>query len=154
MTDDVWYFAYGSNLSKGRKQERTGLIRSARKARLRGYRFAFNNDGGAGRVYANIVPAPSDLVWGVAYLCNPEAMAELDRREGVMGGHYRRSRVLVEAGDEELEAETYIAGEPFVVQEAVPTDEYLGFILTGAREHDLPEEYIKTIKTLASPLKA
>ncbi|MFN5285720.1 MAG: gamma-glutamylcyclotransferase family protein, partial [Planctomyces sp.] len=42
---DVWYFACGSNLSKGRKQIRTGLIRRAIRAKLPDYRLVFNKKG-------------------------------------------------------------------------------------------------------------
>ena len=57
--DPVWYFAYGSNLDRDQKEARTGAIREARVARLRGYRLAFNKRASkAGRLYANIVPDP------------------------------------------------------------------------------------------------
>ena len=78
MPSDIWYFAYGSNLSMDRTQQRTGSIRSARKACLKDYRLAFNKGGLGGEVYANIVPSPGDVVWGVVYLCDQEAMAGLD----------------------------------------------------------------------------
>jgi cation transport regulator ChaC len=147
---DAWYFAYGSNLSTGRKQERTGLIRSARKAKLKGYRLAFNKDGGAGGVYANILPVTDGEVWGGLYLCDVAAMAELDRREGVMGGHYERRSVTVSLDSgEEIEAVTYIAGERYIVQEGKPTDDYLAFIIEGAKDHKLPSEYIERIGKLA-----
>ncbi|MFN5078985.1 MAG: gamma-glutamylcyclotransferase family protein [Planctomyces sp.] len=42
---DVWYFACGSNLSQGRKQIRTGLIRRAIRAKLPDYRLVFNKKG-------------------------------------------------------------------------------------------------------------
>lgn len=151
---DTLYFAYGSNMSKGRKQERTGLIRSARKAKLGGYQLAFNKDGGARKVYANISHSPNADVWGVVYLCNEAAMTELDRREGVIGGHYERANVTVELESGELiEAVTYVAGDKFVVEEATPTVEYLGFILEGAEQHSLPSDYIEAVRKLATGLE-
>ena len=47
-TDDRWYFAYGSNLSKERMQRRTGPIAAARVAQLKDFRLAFNNTDTAG----------------------------------------------------------------------------------------------------------
>ncbi len=147
---DSWYFAYGSNLSKGRKQERTGLIRRAVRARLRNCRLAFNKEASGGGVYANVVPEEGSEVWGVIYLCNPTAMTQLDRYEGVMGGHYVKVSVTVELEDGSLcDAETYIAGEDYIVSEGTPDDWYLDFILTGAIQHELPEDYIADIKRLA-----
>jgi len=148
--NDSWYFAYGSNLSKGRKQERTGLIRRAVRARLRNHRLAFNKEASGGGVYANVVPEEGSEVWGVIYLCNPTAMTQLDRHEGVMGGHYVKVSVTVELEDGSLcDAETYIAGEDYIVSEGTPDDWYLDFILTGAIQHELPEDYIADIKRLA-----
>lgn len=150
MTADIWYFAYGSNLSMDRKQQRTGLIRSARTAFLKNYRFAFNKGGAGGEVYANIVPSPGDVVWGVVYLCNPQAMASLDHYEAVETGDYWRRPVEVETSDAELlKAEVYIAGESFLIADGRPRPWYLDLILSGARKHGLPEEYIKSIEELA-----
>lgn len=147
---DTWYFAYGSNLSKGRKEDRTGLIRCSLRARLKGYRLAFNKKASKGSVYANIVRKEESEVWGVIYLCNPEAMAELDLREGVMDGHYQRVQITVELDDgTQRSAETYIAGQKYVGSEEKPSDDYLHYILTGANEHGLPIEYIERIQTLA-----
>ncbi|MEY3175150.1 MAG: hypothetical protein RLZZ436_3064 [Planctomycetota bacterium] len=147
---DVWYFAYGSNLSKGRKQNRTGLIRRAVRAKLPDYRLVFNKQGAAGGVYANIRREPGEVVWGVVYLCDSNAMAELDLWEGVMGGHYDRTAITVELEDgSPCNAEVYVAGERYVVEEQSPSKEYLDCILTGANEHQLPGDYIAKIRQLA-----
>ena len=148
---DVWYFAYGSNLSKGRKQERTGLIRCSHRVRLTGYRLAFNKKATKGSVYANIVRKEESEVWGVIYLCNPEAMATLDRLEGVMGGHYERVLVAVELDDGTPQsAEAYVAGSKYIGSDENPSDEYLNHVITGANEHGLPPEYIESIRRLAN----
>lgn len=150
MAADIWYFAYGSNLSMDRKQQRTGLIRSARTACLKGYRFAFNKGGAGGEVYANIVASPGDVVWGVVYLCDPKAMASLDHYESVETGDYWRQPVEVETTDgEQLRAEVYLAGEDFVIAVGHPRPWYLDLILSGAKKHGLPEEYIRRIEELA-----
>ena len=96
MNSDQRYFAYGSNLFVNQKETRTGRIRQAVRARLKGYRFAFNKRGSGGQIYANIVPDDTGEVWGVVYLCNPEAIRSMDQCEGVAGGHYKCIRVAVE----------------------------------------------------------
>jgi gamma-glutamylcyclotransferase len=150
MMSDIWYFAYGSNLSMDRKQQRTGSIRSARTACLKDYRFAFNKGGTGGEVYANIVPSPGDVVWGVVYLCDAQAMAILDDYEALETGDYWRQPVEVETTDGELlKAEAYIAGEGFVIADGRPGPWYLSLIISGARIHGLPEEYIRHIEELA-----
>ena len=78
MPIDIWYFGYGSNLSMDRKEQRTGSIRSARTACLKDYRFAFNKGGAGGEVYANIMPSPGKVVWGVVYLCDQLAVTVVE----------------------------------------------------------------------------
>lgn len=148
--NDQWYFAYGSNLSIDQKESRTGTIREAKRARLDGYRNAFNKRGTDGSGKANIIQDPSRTVWGVVYWCNSAALDKMDKHEGVSGGHYRREYVRVrhDPGDD-LEAVTYIAGESFLDDSLVPTDAYLQTILRGARHHELPEDYICEIEGAA-----
>jgi len=143
--DYTWYFAYGSNLSKGRIERRTGLVPPARTACLKNHRLAFNLHLD-GAIYANIVPCSEAIVWGTAYWCSREMMSALDRYEGVARGCYRRSWVEVEAEiGEQLQAETYVGGQSFVAEEGLPSDAYLTLILTGAAEHGLPEQYIRLL---------
>jgi len=149
---DTWYFAYGSNLLIDQKQWRTGTIRRATRCRLPGYRFALNKRAQSGDgVYANIVPDESQIVWGVAYLCDDEAISELDGYEGVSGGHYRHYQVEVvtDAGDV-LQAMTYVAGDDHVGDEGRPRADYLDTVLAGAYQHGLPEEYIATLEALGT----
>jgi cation transport regulator ChaC len=149
--DDLFYFAYGSNLNRLRKESRTGQIREARKARLSGYRLAFNKRANGGGVYANVVRQPGSEVWGVVYRCRPETLDRMDEYEGVLGGHYERSRVEVQVADSEIvQAITYVAGAKFICPEGQPTPEYLNLIIDGARGHGLPEKHIKYIKQIAA----
>jgi gamma-glutamylcyclotransferase (GGCT)/AIG2-like uncharacterized protein YtfP len=151
MTCDQWYFAYGSNLFVDQKEERTGRIRRAVRCRLKGYRFAFNKKGSKGHVYANIVPDAQAEVWGVVYLCSPEALADMDRYEGVANGHYEQITVTVEKdSDESVQAITYVAGQDFVCEPSRPSEDYLDRIVSGARHHGLPQAYIELIEALAS----
>src|SRR5262245_65331695 len=149
-SDDVWYFAYGSNLDIDQKQSRTGNIREARLCRLPRYRLAFNKRGSGGQVFANIVADDTKEVWGVAYRCRPHTLETMDTFEGAGRGHYTRVPVgvLTEAG-ETLQAITYIAATAHVGAEDQPTLEYVTRILKGARQHGLPEDYIDRIEKLA-----
>jgi gamma-glutamylcyclotransferase len=144
---DVWYFAYGSNLSKQRMQQRTGVIPVSQRVFLRDYRLTFNAHVGQ-EFYANIAPSIGDVVHGVIYRCNPTAMTALDRYEGVAQGCYRRVAVEVETEEgERIRAEVYIAGERYVSEGGAPSTFYLGLISSGAREHDLPEQYVHWIES-------
>jgi gamma-glutamylcyclotransferase len=149
--NDRWYFAYGSNLSVDQKELRTGTIRSSVRCQLLGYRLAFNKRASSGGVYANVMPNKPSAVWGVAYLCDENAIAALDRCEGVSGGHYRHEGVeVVTDGGEVLHALTYVAGDDFVCAEGRPRNDYLRKILDGARHHRLPDDYIASIEALGA----
>ena len=139
--DYTWYFAYGSNLLKGRIEQRTGLVPPARTASLKNHRLAFNVHAEEA-IYANVIPCCKSIVWGAAYWCSRQMMDALDRHEGVATGYYRRSGVEVETENgERLQATAYVGGKSFVAEEGLPSGTYLRLILTGAKEHDLPEQY-------------
>jgi gamma-glutamylcyclotransferase len=147
---DRWYFAFGSNLYVDQKQERTGVIRESRRARLDGYRIVFNKLGTDGTGKANIEPDETGTVWGVAYLCNPEALKQMDGNEGVSGEHYSRKEVMVQCDSGEvIEAVTYVAGKAYIRPSLLPAHEYLHRIISGARSHNLPEEYIREVEDIA-----
>jgi len=150
ISDDHWYFAYGSNLDPNRKEARTGGIRESRKVSAIGYRLVFDKLGSDGTGKANLVPDDRCRVWGAVYRCSAETLIQMDRYEGVPGGHYLRTTILVQAeSGEELEAVTYVAGEEHKRPFLQPSDDYLERIIRGARHHGLPESYIRKIKGVA-----
>jgi len=144
--DGVWYFAYGSNLCTAQMAARTGVAHAgrARRARLPGHRLAFNmRDGGS--TYANVV-RPGDGVSGVLYWCGRRELAALD------GFEVGYERVPVEVLDEagvRLDAVAYVARPEFVTAGDHPATAYLRRIVRGAREHGLPEEYVRVIEAAA-----
>jgi AIG2 family protein len=113
-------------------------------AELAGHRLAFRRRSirwGAGAV--DIVPAPGRSVWGVLYEL-ALGVGELDAKEGA-GFAYRRREVEVVLGESSFAALAYevIDKEPAHVP---PRPEYLELLVTGAREHGLPAEYIAELE--------
>ncbi len=151
MNDEEWYFAYGSNLLVARMEERTGPLREVHRARLAGYRFAFNKQRNHGQIYANIVPDDASEVWGVVYRCNAAALGKLDKAEGVSNGDYERMAVTVvlDSG-ERVAAIAYVACEDSVCEPSRPSRDYFEKIVTGAHHHKLPDAHIRMIEDLAS----
>jgi len=147
---DTWYFAYGSNLDVDQMGARTEAICTALRCRLPQYLLVFNKlpDAGIG-AFASIIADKASSVWGVAYLCDEEAIARLDRREGVATGHYRHENVdvVTDAGDV-LHAMTYVAGDDHTREGLRPRSEYLRTIIAGARQHALPREYVAALLVL------
>lgn len=87
---------------------------------------------------------------GVIYLCDHKSLTKMDQYEGISKGDYVRISVTVknDSGGK-VKAIAYIAGKDFLCDPSKPTDEYLGKIISGARYHGLPDEYIRSIELLA-----
>jgi len=149
VSESLWYFAYGSNLCRATLVERRGLQPlEIRRARLDGHRLTFDLPVGPGeRGVANLVADPAAAIWGVCYLLDAAACDHLDHTEGVHRGYYRRLEVSVVTDDgASLRAFAYqgttsVAGRK-------PSQRYLGLLLDGAREHGLPEEWIRYLEGL------
>jgi gamma-glutamylcyclotransferase (GGCT)/AIG2-like uncharacterized protein YtfP len=138
------YFAYGSNLSSARLRLRVASARVVGAACLRGYRLTCDKRGADGSGKANLCSDAAGRVWGAVYALDPADWPVLDACETL----YTRIGVRVEARDRELTAQTYrsdaLTGDP------VPFAWYRRLILEGAREHDLPEDYLRALEALPS----
>lgn len=150
MPNDLWYFAYGSNLDLERKQRRSGAIRESHLATLSGYRLAFNKKGSNGDVYANLFADSTEETLGVIYRCTSETFEALDHYEGVSTGHYQQVEVQVRTFDgKNVSAIAYVARPEVVVSETKPSDEYFGYIVRGARDHRFPANAIRALEIRA-----
>jgi gamma-glutamylcyclotransferase len=141
--NDIWCFAYGSNLDVAQMEERTlEPVGETRRAQLFGYRIAFNklskkDNTGKG----NLVPDNAATVWGVAYRCSLAGLKRMDSYE--RGYHRVTVQIICDTGTP-IEAITYVADSPQAGLR--PSREYLDSILKGARSHQLPGEYITSIE--------
>ena len=149
MSEPLWYFAYGSNMSPAIFLERRAMRPLAAKcARLDGYRLCFDIPvGPSNRGVANVIAEAAASIWGVAYLLTPGEFDRLDRTEGVHRGLYTRIPVeLVTASDERLAGFTYRS--ELRSESRKPSQRYLGLLLDGARHHALPAEYVALLGEL------
>lgn len=138
-----WYFAYGSNMQHATFVERRGMRPTAvRRACLDGHRLCFDLPVGPGeRGVANLAADPAARTWGVIYRLAPAACDFLDRTEGVDRGYYRRIAVEVTTDDGARVVAFAYQGEARDPRRK-PSARYLGLLLAGARELDLPAEYV------------
>jgi cation transport regulator ChaC len=144
--DVLWYFGYGSNMSRATFVERRGMRPSAAQpARLHGYRLCFDIPVGPGeRGVANVVREPEAVVWGVVYAITGEEFERLDRTEGVPFKIYERVAVdVIIAGEVAMPALTYQSKISFPGRK--PSPRYMNLLLNGAREHGLPEDYVRSL---------
>ena len=140
------YFAYGSNMSDAVMSARCPGHRFLGPARLPDHRLAFTRRSiRSGTGVADIVAEPGTDVWGALYELDDPSMAELDRKEG-SGWAYERAWVTVyRDGDSPEEAVTYRVMEP-ESSEVQPSPEYLEGLIQSARERELPDEYVESLR--------
>ena len=138
------YFAYGSNLDRRRFSRRCPGSTVVGRARLPDHRLAFTRysskqKGGV----ADIVPEPDAVVWGALYEVDEACLAALDGYEGVPQAYRRGTVRVIDDEGVEREAVAYIANRTGAF---TPGREYLALIVRGAREHGLPEEYVRALE--------
>jgi cation transport regulator ChaC len=144
--DEIWHFAYGSNMNQAVFCTRRGMQPLEWRAGcLAGYRLRFNLDGRPlGRAApANIAPDPAGEVWGVLYRITRADLVHLDSTEGVPNrGRYRH--LHAEAHDEDgnrFAVVTYMADGN--AHDGNPSLRYITLLRDGARVHGLPAHYIE-----------
>ncbi len=148
MSTPVLYFAYGSNMSQAVMDRIVPGNRVLGAARLPDYRLAFTRDsirwnGGA----ADIVRAEGMMVRGVVYEIDEADLTQLDIKENVAKGGYRREAYTLLMGTpaEEVRVISYTVVSKSIDQppwaELPPTEPYITLMIEGAEEHNLPEDY-------------
>lgn len=145
------YFAYGSNMSTARLRKRAPSARLIGRATLRAHALRFHKRGRDGSAKCDAVATrdDGDAVHGVLFEIDEASDWEaLDRAEG----GYRRAIVEVDAAfpfttkDTKVRATAYLALPASIDDELLPDAWYRDLVVAGAREHDLPEDYIARIE--------
>lgn len=146
--EEIFYFAYGSNMSSSRLRHRVPSARAIGRGALAGYRLAWHKRGSDGSGKCDIIAGRSgDVVYGVVYRLSPEHKPRLDLAEG-LGYSYAQRHVEPWLMDEEasISAITYYALKTDPTY--IPFSWYRDHVLIGAREHDLPAHYIAMLENV------
>ena len=144
-TGPIRYFAYGRNLGSAAMELACPGHRYLGRAELRDHRLAFTRRSRrTGTGVADLLAVPGESVWGALYELDQPDLSALDEKEG-NGWAYQRRTVRV-LSDEcvELQAFAYAVITP-EDEELFPSPEYLGALLDGARERELPAPYIAAL---------
>lgn len=141
----ILYFAYGSNMKAERMSKRISSAKVIGRARIIDKRVSFNKKSDDGSGKANLVDAPSNVVWGVVFQLEESEIPKLDNTEK----GYVKHNVSVVGDDRTLiQAFTYVASK--TDDELMPYDWYVMLIIQGAEENHLPKDYIEALKKVAS----
>jgi len=129
----MYYFAYGSNLSKKQMRERCPESKPRLIAILPNYKLVFTDwsrqwRGGV----ATIKRFSGEKVLGAVYEITDSDLRRLDKYEGYPQSYSRIKVIVFDDNNQPIEAMTYIkAGQ---LKEAPPSKEYLAVIQQGYRD--------------------
>jgi len=138
---NMFYFAYGSNMNHKQMKNRCSDSHFLNSAFLKGYKFVY--DGWSKKregAVANIIETngKNDIVLGGLFEISENDLNKLDYYEGYPK-YYTRQKFKVEDDSKSYNAIVYFrtGKEP-----GNPSDNYRKTVLEGARNCNLPEEYI------------
>jgi gamma-glutamylcyclotransferase len=148
MTDEVYYFAYGSNMSLMRLKTRLPGAVPLGIATLTEHSLRFHKVGkdGSAKCDARHTGRGLDTVSGVLYRISNDELVILDRIEGRGKGYDRRTLTVTDSTGQKLAAETYIATR--LDSSLQPFSWYLEHVLQGALAAGLPEDYVDMIRAV------
>lgn len=143
------YFGYGSNMSPRIMAATCGDWRALGAAKLMDYRLAFTRKSARwGHGVADVVPAAGEIVWGVLYEIGDDCLAALDVKEGVGIAYNRHQITVTRKNSTAITAMTYMVINKLET-ELNPSPAYLDAIIDGAQAHELPEDYVNWLKSIA-----
>ncbi len=159
------YFAYGELMFSARLQKVVPEATYLGVAKLMGYKLFFHNrghDDPSGK--CNIVPVkdPSCEVFGVVYEISTRDRYLLDKDQSLGCGNQDVTLKVFPVNTDETNAFgtcdkgvfafTYIAHKENIFEDLVPYHWYKEMVLSGAREHHLPSDYIHHLEQYAVTL--
>jgi len=139
------YFAYGSNMDLDQMKVRCPGSGVIGVGELSHYAMAFTRWSRSWKSgTADILPERGKSVYGVLFDLTFEDLKKLDKFADYSNS-YLRQDVSVSFEGEALPAMTYVARRQGVYR---PSKSYMGKMLHGAEQNQLPEAYISFLKSI------
>ncbi len=149
LSQTVFYFAFGSNLNHYRLHQRVGDYQHVGIGYLADHQLVFNKCGGDGSGKCTVIENTGHKVWGAICQLDFEQKDKLDYFEGVGHGYDAVFKKIL-IGNKTIQALLYQAQLDAMDNGLAPFHWYKDFVLTGAKYHRLPGEYIQTIESISS----
>jgi gamma-glutamylcyclotransferase len=142
-------FAYGSNMSLNRLRKRVPSAMKLVNGYIEGYQVKCTkrSTDGSGKATILVSDQPERKVWGVIFEIEQKEKPRLDKAEGLNNG-YNETIIDVKFEAGTCNAQVYIADEDSIDEDLAPYEWYKDFIVSGARENELPKEYIDELETI------
>jgi len=143
-------FSYGSNMNLARLKERVPTAVYVTIASINNYTLKLKKISKDGSSKATILPTENedDIVWGVIFEIDDSEKEQLDKAEGLGSGYNQDTKNFTDEDGNGHFAQVYIADNAALSDELLPYDWYMEFIITGARQNQLPKEYIDRILSI------
>ncbi|NMP31986.1 gamma-glutamylcyclotransferase [Thalassotalea sp. M1531] len=140
------YFAYGSNMSFNRLSQRTPSVKRLGRYALTDHSLKFHkaSHDGSGKCDAHYTRKSSDEIIGALYEINADEKPILDKIEGLGLGYELKWVKVTNEENETIDAFIYYATD--INPELKPYSWYLNHVIVGAKEIDVPIDYLKTIE--------
>lgn len=144
-------FAYGSNMNLDRLKERVPSASKLLNAYIKNHTIKCNKVSSKdGSSKANMIKTDNDvdIVWGVIFEIDDSEKPNLDKAEGLGEGYNESTLSFLDSENNPHEAQVYIADESAINDDLLPYDWYKEYIVSGAKENNLPQEYIEKLEAI------
>ncbi len=138
------YFAYGSNMATARLRERMPSATPLGIATLPGQTLRFHKRSKDNSAKCNAFATAGDdgAVIGVLFKFGPAERGKLDAAEGAGKGYYAKVVTVTNNKGCRRKVLTYLASPDAIDDSLKPYSWYKDHVLAGAKEHNLPPDYI------------
>lgn len=142
------YFAYGSNMSLLRLQERVPSAKKLEIVTLKCHqlRFHMSSHDGSGKCDSFQTNNNDDIVIGALFEINKNEKGVLDKAESLGYGYGEKFVHVHNELGETFEALTYYAIK--IDASLKPYSWYLNHVVVGAKETKLPKDYLAVIESI------
>ncbi len=150
-SEDLYHFAYGSNMNSEQLQARCADAKLIAVAKLADHQLGFHGytpewDGAE----ETVSEAPGKEVWGVIYELTPSDKEKLDDWQDALfdgSGAYFHSPAKV-TDQQAKEYSVLLYKKAKLGNPEKPSEEYLNFIVKGAVERGLPAAYVDQLRSI------
>jgi gamma-glutamylcyclotransferase len=144
---EMIYFAYGSNMLTQRLQQRvpSAWALGVGSVPSRCLRFHKRSKDGSGKCDLAVTAEPSAVAYGVLFTVPDEERPVLDQAEGLGYGYREEALQVVGADRQIISAIAYVATPQGIEVDRQPYNWYHRLVISGARQHALPESYVAGI---------
>jgi gamma-glutamylcyclotransferase (GGCT)/AIG2-like uncharacterized protein YtfP len=136
----VYYFAYGSNMNHEQMKKRCENAKFIERGYIENYDFVYDGYSSYRKgAVGNIIPCEGSIVFGALWEISEDDLKNLDRYEGYPYVYNRKLMIVKDDKGLEYNAWVYLR-EPQEI--GMPSKEYHDIVIMGAKECNLPEDYI------------